>query len=135
MPESVVLFFAQNPLLLLFVVVALGYPLGKLRVAGASLGIASILFAGIAMGALVVVPQLDPALKKGLTSEMKFVYELGHFEFNAHGESVEGANQGPCYTNHSVVAEVKLKKPGTILASAYCNIHGLWENQKAIAVK
>jgi len=77
MPESVVLFFAQNPLLLLFVVVALGYPLGKLRVAGASLGIASILFAGIAMGALVVVPQLDPALKKGLTSEMKFVYELG----------------------------------------------------------
>lgn len=65
----------------------------------------------------------------------KFVYELGHFEFNAHGESVEGANQGPCYTNHSVVAEVKLKKPGTILASAYCNIHGLWENQKAIAVK
>ena len=77
MPESVVLFFAQNPLLLLFAVVALGFPLGKLRIAGASLGIASILFAGIAMGALVVVPQLDPGLKKGISSEMKFVYELG----------------------------------------------------------
>jgi len=75
--DSIVLFFAHNPLLLLFAVVALGYPISKVRIAGASLGIASILFAGIALGALVVVPGLDPALKKGISGEMKLIYELG----------------------------------------------------------
>lgn len=77
MPDSIILFFAHNPLLLLFAVVALGYPISKVRLAGASFGIASILFAGIAMGALLVVPDMDPALKKDLSSEMKLVYELG----------------------------------------------------------
>lgn len=77
MPDSIVLFFAHNPLLLLFAVVALGYPISKLRVAGASFGIASILFAGIALGALVAVPTLDPALKEGISRAMKLVYELG----------------------------------------------------------
>ena len=33
---------AAHPLLLLFAVVALGYPISKIRIAGASLGIASI---------------------------------------------------------------------------------------------
>lgn len=70
-------FLAHNPLLLLFAVVALGYPLSKLKIAGASLGIASILFAGIALGALVISPDLDPVLKKDLSKEMKLVYELG----------------------------------------------------------
>lgn len=64
----------------------------------------------------------------------KFNYEVGHFEFNAHGESVQGANQGPVYTNHEVVASVTLTKPGTLHAMAYCNIHGLWESSKDIAV-
>ncbi|NTV74256.1 MAG: transporter [Holophaga sp.] len=68
---------AHNPLLMLFAVVALGYPISKLRVAGASFGIASILFAGIALGAVVVTPGLDPAVKKDLTREMKLIYELG----------------------------------------------------------
>ncbi len=68
---------AHNPLLLLFAVVALGYPISKIKVAGASFGIASILFAGIALGALVVTPDLDPALKKDVSREMKLIYELG----------------------------------------------------------
>jgi len=68
---------AHNPLLMLFAVVALGYPISKLRVAGASFGIASILFAGIALGAVVVTPGLDPAVKKDLSREMKLIYELG----------------------------------------------------------
>ena len=28
----------------------------------------------------------------------KFTYEVGRYEFNAHGESVKGANEGPVYT-------------------------------------
>jgi putative transport protein len=77
MIEQVLFFFAHNPLLMLFAVVALGYPISKIRVAGASFGIASILFAGIALGALVMAPGLDPALKKDISKEMKLVYELG----------------------------------------------------------
>ena len=42
---------ADNPLLLLFVVVALGYPLGRIKIRGFSLGLAAVLFVGIAMSA------------------------------------------------------------------------------------
>ena len=75
--QSSLLFLAHNPLLLLFALVALGYPISKIRIAGASLGIASILFAGIALGALVIRPDLDPLLKKDIGKEMRLVYELG----------------------------------------------------------
>jgi len=75
--HSAILFLAGNPLLLLFSVVALGYPLSRIRIAGASLGIASILFSGIALGALVMAPWLDPAVKAGASREIKLVYELG----------------------------------------------------------
>ncbi len=68
-------------------------------------------------------------------NEDKFSYDLGNFEFSAHGASVEGPNTGPAYTNHSVVCRVKLKKSGVIFATAYCNIHGLWENSKTINVR
>ncbi len=62
----------------------------------------------------------------------KFTYELGCFEFTAHGESVEGANAGPVYTNHEVTFGFKTTKPGTLHAIAYCNIHGLWESSKSL---
>jgi superoxide reductase len=64
----------------------------------------------------------------------KFVHQVGHFEFSAHGESTEGPNQGPVYTHHTVVTSVKLEKPGTFYAVALCNIHGLWESTKEISV-
>jgi putative transport protein len=56
----------DNPLLLLFAVVAVGYPLGRLTVRGTSLGVASVLFAGIAIGSFDERLRL-PAI----------VYELG----------------------------------------------------------
>jgi superoxide reductase len=65
----------------------------------------------------------------------KFPYQVGNFVFCAHGESVDGPDKGPVYTNHSATASMKIKKPGTLLATAFCNIHGLWENSKAIKLK
>ena len=65
----------------------------------------------------------------------KFAYEIGEFEFNAHGESSEGANKGPVYTEPSAQATIKLNSSGTLLALAYCNIHGLWEYSKTIKVE
>jgi superoxide reductase len=65
----------------------------------------------------------------------KFTYQIGNFEFTAHGESTEGPDTGPVYTNHSAVAEMKVSKPGELHATALCNIHGLWENSRTVKVK
>jgi superoxide reductase len=64
----------------------------------------------------------------------KFPFQVGHFEFNAHGESVEGPNQGPVFTHHQVSASMKITKPGIIYAMALCNIHGLWQSAKEIRI-
>lgn len=56
----------ENPLLLLFVVAGIGYPLGQLKIGGARLGVAAVLFVGLAIGAL------DPDLKLP-----EVVYTLG----------------------------------------------------------
>ena len=65
----------------------------------------------------------------------KYPYQLASCEFTAHGESTEGGDKGPAYTNHSCTIAVKLDQPGTIFALSLCNIHGLWENSKDIAVQ
>jgi len=65
----------------------------------------------------------------------KFAYQVGSFEFTAHGESVQGPNTGPVYTNHSVTAQLKVNKPGVLYATALCNIHGLWESSKEIKLR
>ena len=58
----------------------------------------------------------------------KFPYELGKFEFNAHGESVDGPNSSTIYTEPVGHVRFKTEKSGTLIAFSYCNIHGLWQN-------
>jgi superoxide reductase len=65
----------------------------------------------------------------------KFSYQVGSFEFTAHGAATDGPDTGPVYTNHTVAAQMKTKKPGVLFATSLCNIHGLWENSKAIKLK
>lgn len=64
----------------------------------------------------------------------KFAYEVGSHDFTAHGESTAGADQGPVYTEPSATLSMKIRKPGILFAASYCNIHGLWENTKEVAV-
>lgn len=64
----------------------------------------------------------------------KFIYQVGHFEFTAHGESAKGANQGPAFTEPVVTFGLKLQGPGTLVAVELCNIHGLWESAQEIKV-
>ncbi|MFW6122971.1 MAG: class II SORL domain-containing protein [Thermodesulfobacteriota bacterium] len=64
----------------------------------------------------------------------KFAYQVASVEFSAHGESTEGPNTGPVYTHHGATLAMKIKQSGTIFAGSLCNIHGLWENSKAIKV-
>jgi superoxide reductase len=65
----------------------------------------------------------------------KFPYQIGKAEFCAHGASTAGPDTSTVYTDHSAVFRFQTEKPGTILASSYCNIHGLWENAAGIAVE
>lgn len=65
----------------------------------------------------------------------KFIYDLGEFVFNAHGEAVEGVNKGPAYAEPFAGLNIKLNTSGTLVAMAYCNIHGLWESTKTIIVE
>ncbi len=64
----------------------------------------------------------------------KSAYDVGSFEFHAHGESTAGPNTGPVYTHHEVRFGLKTTKSGTINAVSYCNIHGLWESTKRIQI-
>jgi putative transport protein len=68
-------FLASTPLLLLFLTTATGYLLGRLQVKGVSLGVAAVLFVGLAVGAL------DPRLKlpEGLfdLGLVVFMYTIG----------------------------------------------------------
>ncbi len=70
-----------------------------------------------------------------LPEDEKFPYHLGRFEFNAHGASTDGPDTSTVYTQHNVTTQFKTGKPGTILAMAYCNIHGLWQSSKQIDLK
>lgn len=62
------------------------------------------------------------------------VFEVASWGFEAHGESTEGANKGPVFTDPVATVRMKLLQSGTLLASSYCNIHGLWENSCPITV-
>jgi superoxide reductase len=64
----------------------------------------------------------------------KFPYQIGKFEFASHGESAQGPNMSTVYTQPEVVCSFKTDKPGTIFATSYCNIHGIWQGMKKISV-
>ncbi len=58
----------------------------------------------------------------------KFPVEIGNFNFAAHGEA--GLFTEPCAS-----LSFKAEKSGTIYATSYCNIHGLWENSVELKVE
>lgn len=65
----------NNPLMLLFLVAAIGYPVGRIKIRGSSLGVAAVLFVGLAIGSLhpdLKLPEIVYILGLGL-----FVYTVG----------------------------------------------------------
>ena len=61
-------------------------------------------------------------------------YEIASFQFTAHGESVLGTDTSTLYTDPKISVDFRTGVPGVFYATAYCNIHGLWESAKAITV-
>lgn len=64
----------------------------------------------------------------------KAPYQIAHFEFGAHGESAKGPNESTIYTDHEAATAMKTGKPGALYALALCNIHGLWQSSKTVAI-
>ena len=62
-------------------------------------------------------------------------YEVARLEFNVHGEAVAGANEGPVFAEAAGTVTATFKKSGKLIATSYCNIHGLWESEKTITVE
>lgn len=71
----VVQILIDNPLLLLFVVSAIGYIIGRIKIGGVSLGIAAVLFVGLAFGALDEKLKLPEIVY--LLGLVLFVYTIG----------------------------------------------------------
>lgn len=101
-----------NPLLLLFLIAAIGYPLGRINVRGFSLGIAAVLFTGLAFGALDPNLKTPPLLYEfGLTL---FVYTIGI----ASGPAFFSALKRGGIRDNTTVAAVILLVGGIIAAFA-----------------
>jgi len=101
---------ADNPLLLLFIVAAVGYPLGRIRIMGNSLGVAAVLFAGLAVGAV------DPGLKLPeiiyVLGLVLFVYTVG---LSSGADFIASLRQEGFRTNLLVISILVL---ATVLAAA-----------------
>lgn len=64
----------------------------------------------------------------------KYPIKIGDLTFTAHGSSIQGADTSTVYTDHRGILVFKTEKPGTLLASSYCNIHGLWQSSKRLDI-
>ena len=62
-----------------------------------------------------------------LPEKGKFPIELGTYNFSAHGES-------DLLAEPIISTSFKTELSGTIIATSYCNIHGLWENTSELKV-
>ena len=64
----------------------------------------------------------------------KFPYQVARVEFAAHGASAQGPDTSTVYANPETIFSFKTEKPGTLFATSYCNIHGLWESSKRLEI-
>ena len=64
----------------------------------------------------------------------KFPSQVARSEFTVHGESAQGPNTSTIFSDPAVTITMKTDKPGTLMASSYCNIHGLWSSAAKLNV-
>ena len=68
-------FLAEEPILTLFLVIALGYAVGEISLAGFSLGAGAVLFVGLFIGA--IIPQSVPPAILSTIGLIIFFYGIG----------------------------------------------------------
>src|SRR6478672_142454 len=82
-------FLAAQPILSLFLAVALGYLVGQINIAGFSLGVGAVLFVGLAIGAFAPKSQILGPI--GLTGLIMFLYGIGILYGREFFEGMMGA--------------------------------------------
>ncbi len=61
--------------------------------------------------------------------------EIARCELSAHGAAMAADATGPVKTGAKLAVDVSLATSGTLYATAYCNLHGLWASEKAVTVQ
>lgn len=121
MLDPIVRLLAKNPLLLLFLVTAIGYPLGRVRIRGSQLGVAAVLFVGLFAGALdpsLALPEIVYMLGLAL-----FVYTVGLASGRAFVASLR--RDGLRHTGLAVAA-ILLAAGLTLLAARLLHLDRAW---------
>ena len=62
----------------------------------------------------------------------KFPVEIGYCTFDHHGETAQGPDSSGIYSEPIAKFVFKTDKPGTLMATSYCNIHGLWKSEEEL---
>jgi putative transport protein len=75
--DSIRSLFEQSPMLALFATIGIGYAIGRISIAGFSLDVGAVLFAGLAIGALA--PKAAPPAMVSSIGLAMFLYGLGIF--------------------------------------------------------
>lgn len=88
MLETLAAFLASQPILALFLAVALGYAVGQINIAGFSLGIGAVLFVGLAIGA--TAPKAAITGPIGLIGLTMFLYGIGTLYGRQFFEGLKG---------------------------------------------
>ncbi|MFB3827822.1 MAG: aspartate:alanine exchanger family transporter [Bryobacteraceae bacterium] len=117
MRQTIIAVLAQFPILTLFVVVALGFFLGRVNFFGFRLGVAGVLFAGLAVGSLgteLALPGLISTL--GL---IIFIYTIG---IQSGPSFVNPFSRGGCRDNVYAISVLAL---GAALAAALARAAGI----------
>ena len=65
----------------------------------------------------------------------KYPYQIGLANFDAHGASLNGPDTSGVYSEPYAVFQLKTERPGKLIATSYCNIHGFWKFEKEIKVE
>jgi putative transport protein len=73
--EAIVLLLNSQPFITLFLVIGIGYAVGRISIGGFSLGIGAVLFVGLAFGAFA--PEAAPPALLGLIGLIMFLYGIG----------------------------------------------------------
>ncbi len=64
----------------------------------------------------------------------KFPYEIGYATFDSHGASAQGPDTSGVYCEPVAQFVFKINKSGTLMATSYCNIHGLWKSEEELKI-
>ncbi|NHI90472.1 MAG: superoxide reductase [Candidatus Thorarchaeota archaeon] len=65
----------------------------------------------------------------------KFPYEIGYCSYDSHGASAQGPDTSGVFSEPVAHFVFKTTKPGTLMATSLCNIHGLWKSETQLKLK